>query len=120
MLDMGAAKKQLNEMHSRITLVGIKTLIWYFNKIFRHAIQGLHVEENSLQKIKQVLSDNKRVVLMPIYKSFADAFIYTYIHHHYKMDHPFMIGNLEDTPRIKLFESWLKAAGYIFSRRSFN
>jgi hypothetical protein len=37
-LDMGAAKKQLNEMHSKITILGIKTLIWYFNKVFRHAI----------------------------------------------------------------------------------
>jgi len=37
-LDFGAAKKQLNEMHSKITLIGVKTLIWYFNKVFRHAI----------------------------------------------------------------------------------
>ena len=37
-LDIGAAKKQLNEMQSKITIVGIKTLIWYFNKVFRHAI----------------------------------------------------------------------------------
>jgi hypothetical protein len=57
---------------------------------------------------------------MPIYKSFADAFIYLYVHHHYKMDMPFMFGNYEDTPRIKLFEKWLTMAGYIYSRRSFN
>jgi len=36
------------------------------------------------------------------------------------MDIPFMFGNYEDTPRIALFETWLKRAGYVFSRRSFN
>ena len=57
---------------------------------------------------------------MPIYKSFADAFIYTFIHNHFKLEPPFLFGNLEDTPDIKLFEKWLKSAGYIYSRRSYN
>ena len=35
---MGAAKKQLNEMHSKVTLFGIKTIVWYFNKTMRHAM----------------------------------------------------------------------------------
>lgn len=107
-------------MHSKVTLMGIKSIVWYFNKTMRRAIQNLYIEEKSLGKIKQLLSDNKRVILMPIYKSFADAFIHLYIHHHYQMDMPFMLGNYEDTPRIALFETWLKRAGYVFSRRSFN
>ncbi len=82
-LDIMAAKKQLNEMHTRVTLMGIKSIVWYFNKTMRRAIQSLYIEERSLSKIKQLLSDNKRVILMPIYKSFADAFIHLYIHHHY-------------------------------------
>jgi glycerol-3-phosphate O-acyltransferase len=57
---------------------------------------------------------------MPIYKSMADAFIYIYIHNHFNLEAPFIFGNREDTPPIKLFERWLKSAGYIYSRRSYN
>lgn len=57
---------------------------------------------------------------MPIYKSMADAFIYIYIHNHFNLEAPFIFGNKEDTPPIKLFEKWLKSAGYIYSRRSYN
>jgi hypothetical protein len=52
---MEAAKRQLNEMHSKVTYMGIKSVIWYFNKTMRHAVQGLHVDERSLDKVKQLL-----------------------------------------------------------------
>lgn len=119
-LDVENAKKQLNEMHTRVTVMGIKSMVWYFNKTMRHAIAGLNVHKPSLDKVKQMLVDGYRVVLMPIYKSFADAFLYIYIHNHFNVEAPFLIGNKEDTPDIKLFETWLKMAGYCYSRRSYN
>ena len=57
------------------------------------------------------------VILMPLYKSFADSFVQIYINHHFQMEMPLMFGNFEDTPRIPIVEAWLKKAGYIFSRR---
>jgi glycerol-3-phosphate O-acyltransferase len=107
-------------MHTRITSAGIRSLIWYFNKTMRIAIQGLHVDERSITRVKQLLSDGHRVVLMPIYKSFADAFIYIYIHNYFNLETPFLLGNYEDTPNIKFFTMWLKRSGYIYSRRSYN
>lgn len=75
--------------------------------------------EHSLAAVKKLLSDGKKVILMPIYKSFADAFIYIYIHMRYNIEAPFIFGNMEDTPDISLFKKWLKSAGYIYSRRSY-
>jgi hypothetical protein len=57
---------------------------------------------------------------MPIYKSFIDPFLNIFIHNHFQLDAPFIFGNMEDTPQIKLFTKWLKSAGYIYSRRSYN
>jgi len=94
-------------------------MFWYFNKTMRIAIQGLHVSERSLENVKKHLSDGNKVVLMPIYKSFADAIIYVYIHMRYNLEAPFIFGNLEDTPDIKLFNMWLKKVGYIYSRRTY-
>jgi len=107
-------------MNSRITLIGVKSIIWYFNKTMRHALKGLNVNEKSLEPVKNLLSDGNKVVLLPIYKSFADAFIYIYIHNHYNLEAPFIFGNKEDTPPLALFEKWLKSVGYIYSRRSYN
>jgi hypothetical protein len=107
-------------MHTKITILGLKSLVWYFEKTMRHAVQGLHVGECSMDRhLKGCLNNGKKVILMPIYKSFADAIIFVYIHFRYNIETPFIIGNKEDTPDVKLFTKWLKMAGYIYSRRSY-
>jgi len=80
-------------MHSKITALGIKSMIWWFNKNMRNSMKGLNVETNSMKPVRQLLSDGHRVVLMPIYKSMADAFIYIYIHNHFNLEAPFIFGN---------------------------
>ena len=55
---------------------------------------------------------------MPIYKSWADFFITSYAQILSGVIVPFTFGNFEDVPKIKLFETWLSATGYIKARRS--
>ena len=69
----------MKEMNSAITKIGIKTMIWYANKMFRIAFEGLFVDQKSLESVRTLVNDGYRVVLMPVYKSFADHFIQTYI-----------------------------------------
>lgn len=85
----------------------------------RVALQGLHVDETSVAMVKGLLKDNKKVVFVPIYKSFADPFILNFVSHHFKFDIPFQFGNYEDMPNNKSFFKKLgKLTGYIFARRS--
>lgn len=84
--------------------------------MMRFTIHGLHVDTNSLNKVKEMLKAGHKVVLMPIYKSFADMFIYLYVHHHFGLPIPFIIGNSEDAPS-KSFERFLKAIGYVYCDR---
>lgn len=51
-LDMHQAKLQLNEMHSKITLAGVRTLVWWFTKTMRHSLQGLVVDTDSVRALK--------------------------------------------------------------------
>ena len=68
--------------------------------------------------VKDLLKQNYKVVLVPIYKSFADIFITIYMHQHFGIDAPFIFGNYEDgLPNV--FQKWLKRVGYIYSRRSY-
>lgn len=82
-------------------------MLWYFNKAFRNGFHGIFVEMNSLNNVKQLLADGKRVVLMPLFKSFADFFILTYVSLTQGMQPGFTFGCYEDTPRIKFFDAWL-------------
>lgn len=78
--DEQSAKVQLREMETSITPIGTRALLWFFNKSFRHTIRGLFVEVNSLvQNVKEPLGAGKTIILMPIYRSWADFFILTYI-----------------------------------------
>ena len=86
-------------------------MTWIFNRTMRKSIQGLHVDEHSLAKVRALADQGKRVILMPIFKSFADAFILGYIHNYFEMELPFMFGHLEDTPHIKLMEKWVRSVG---------
>jgi hypothetical protein len=106
--DLGLANKQLADMNSKITKLGVKSIVWYSNKVLRQCLDGLFVDQTSMSKVKDLLVNGKRVVMMPIYKSFADFFIHTYVFHNMDMDIPFTYGNMEDTPRIKLFDRWLR------------
>jgi hypothetical protein len=50
---------------------------------------------------------------MPIYRSWADFFILTYVQTLQGLEVPFTFGNYEDVPKIKLFKAWLGQVGYI-------
>lgn len=95
-------------------------MIWYFTKTMRKALFGLYVHEPSLNRMKELVTKNPatRVVLVPIFKSFADYFIQVFINFSYNIDLPFTFGNMEDTPHIKLFDEWVGQTGYIFAKRS--
>ena len=83
----------------------------------RRAIQGLFIDINSVKMVKDLISQNHKVILMPLYKSFADFFVHLYVSKTQGIETGFAFGNFEDTPRIKLFDSLLRSCGYIFSRR---
>lgn len=78
--DERSAREQLRELQTTITPYGVRALLWFFNKSFRHALRGLYVETASLGKnVKEQLDAGSRVVLMPIYRSWADFFIISYV-----------------------------------------
>ena len=77
--DLDKAKVQLNEMRSEISSNGMRALIYIFNKNMRSAIQGLHVDMTGLKAVKSHIQAGYKVIFMPIYKSFMDFFILTYV-----------------------------------------
>lgn len=71
----------------------------------------------SLEVVKKSIKNGYKVILMPLYRTFLDYFVLSYVNHTQGIPSGFTFGNFEDTPRIMLFDHILKNSGYILSRR---
>ncbi len=73
--DVDAAKKQLEEMATSISPNGVRVALWYFNKNMRRVSQGLFIDTQSVKMVKELVAQNQKVILLPLYKSYTDFFI---------------------------------------------
>jgi glycerol-3-phosphate O-acyltransferase len=80
--------------------------------------RGLYLQQENFDNIRKLLNAGESVVLMPVYRSFADFPVLIYSLLANKIDIPFTIGNCEDLPATKLVEGLLKKVGYILTKRS--
>ena len=63
------------------------------------------------------MQSGERVVLMPVYRSFADLPVLLYSLFVNKIEIPFTIGNAEDMPHAKIVEYLLNRIGYLATKR---
>ena len=117
-LDVDYAKLQLDRMHSRIDTKAVQVVLAYFNRIFRQISRGIFVQQSGVDAIKKLIAANERVILLPVYKSFADFPVLLYTLFVNRIEIPFTFGNLEDIPKAPLIKSLLTRLGYILTRRS--
>ncbi len=104
-------------MATSISPNGVRVALWYFNKNMRRVSQGLFIDTQSVKMVKELVAQNQKVILLPLYKSYTDFFIQMYVMNTQKIPMGYTFGNLEDTPRIALVDRLLKSCGYITSRR---
>ena len=53
----------------------MRVFFWYFNKTMRRNIQGLFVDDRSVRMVKDLIAQNHKVILMPLYRSYIDFFV---------------------------------------------
>jgi len=71
-----------------------------------------------MKRIKDLMNNNERVVLLPTYKSYADVFVLLFALASSDIALPFTVGNREDIPRVRFIEKILQGIGYINTSRS--
>jgi hypothetical protein len=54
---------------SKVTTLGVKAIVWLFNKTMREQMHGLHVDHTSVERVKSLLEQDIKVVLLPLYKA---------------------------------------------------
>jgi len=117
-LDQESALLQLKSMDCTVNTKLLRTMMTGLSYRFANGIEGIYVDEPKTKQLKDMLENKKKVILLPTYKSFIDIFILYYTLYMNKIDIPFTLGNLEDTPRSKVMDQFLQSIGYILSRRT--
>lgn len=66
---------------------------------FSKLSEGLWVENQGINMVKQLAQDKKtRIILFPVYKSYADPLILHFINYLKDFELGFTFGNYEDSP----------------------
>ena len=87
-------------------------------KVASHVLEGLYVNAKGVQTVKKLCQNRKtRVVLVPMYKSFADPLLMYYIQYLNDIELGFTFGNYEDSPKIQAISTILKNMGHLLIQR---
>jgi glycerol-3-phosphate O-acyltransferase len=90
----------------------------FLNRKMRQLSKGIYIQQKGFNEIKRLLQAGERVVLMPVFRSFADLPVLLYSLFVNKIEIPFTIGNAEDMPAAKFIDSILRKVGYLIVTRS--
>jgi glycerol-3-phosphate O-acyltransferase len=90
----------------------------FLNRKMRQLSKGVYIQQKGFDEIRRLLNAGERVVLMPVFRSFADLPVLLYSLFINKIEIPFTIGNAEDMPATKFIDDILKKVGYIISTRT--
>lgn len=93
LLDFLHAQNQLNTMHAKICRRTLAISMAYFNRKFRQITRGIYLQQQGFDNIRKLLQAGERVVLMPVYRSFADLPMLLYSLFVNNIEIPFTIGN---------------------------
>ena len=80
-------------MHAKICCRTLAISMAYFNRKFRQITRGIYLQQQGFDNIRKLLQAGERVVLMPVYRSFADLPVLLYSLFVNNIEIPFTIGN---------------------------
>lgn len=122
--DKRRVTKIFNGLKSDMVLPAVRCLGWILTKTWRMLFHGLHVDVESLHRVRQAMEEAARrngdvvsVVFAPTHKTHLDYLIISYLCFAYGISLPrIAAGNNLDLPILGPF---LRANGSFFIRRSF-
>ena len=117
--DKRLVQNELTRVRSSIHLKWTQYLSYIFNKIANQLAETLNIDKPGIEKIKQLSKEDRktRVILLPIYKSYADALIMHFLFYLYDIEPSFIFGNYEEIPKIEFILNISKQVGVLLIRR---
>jgi glycerol-3-phosphate O-acyltransferase len=87
-------------------------------KIAAHMLEGIYVDRPGLRRVQELCKGRKtRIILLPMFKSFADPLVLLYVNYFFNMELGFSFGNYEDSPKIHFVEALFRRIGHFLIKR---
>jgi hypothetical protein len=112
------AARMLDTMAARMDYRSVRKLGWLLRKVLRRMYDAIHVDENGLARIRELLLAKQNVVLVPTHRSYLDFLLLSYVCFAYNMPVPYIAAG-EDFLRMGALTELLRESGAYFIRRSF-
>eukprot|EP00761_Pharyngomonas_kirbyi_P002199 gb/GECH01002203.1/.p1 GENE.gb/GECH01002203.1/~~gb/GECH01002203.1/.p1 ORF type:complete len:1156 (+),score=242.96 gb/GECH01002203.1/:1-3468(+) len=113
------ADKILERMCADLRMPVVRIMGWFFRKVWRTIYKGIIIDEEGLEKLRQVATNTKTpVILMPTHRSYIDFLILSYIFFAYDLPIPHIAAG-EDFLNIMIVNMIFRHSGAFFIRRAF-
>jgi len=110
---------ELSRLRCQMDKFACQRTFYLLSKVAKHIFEGVLIEQDGLDMVKELSKDRKtRVVMMPVYKSYADPLVLYYINYMKNFDFGFIFGHLEDSPKVLAVENLLKNIGCFLVKRN--
>lgn len=111
-------QNELTRVRAQMNRLANQRIFYMISKAAQHVLEGLYIDVEGLNRVKELSYDRKtRIVMLPVYKSYADPLILYYINYLKNMDLGFTFGHLEDSPNSPAVENVLKRIGCFLIKR---
>lgn len=112
-------KKELERVRAGFFARSTQFTFYIFNKIANHLAENLNVYKPGIEMLKNMSKEDRksRIILFPIYKSYADALIMHFLLYLQDLELPFTFGNYEEIPKIDFILKLTRQVGVLLIRR---
>ena len=117
--DPVAITKELARVRCQIEKRAYQFAFYIGTKVAHHLIYGLHIDTESLERVKRMSENRKnRVIFLPLFKSFGDPILMHYINYIADMELGYSFGVQEDSPKINFIDQLLRKVGCFLIQRN--
>jgi len=111
------AKAIIDRMATRLHMPVVRTVAWFFRKVWRQMYDRVDVNETELRKLPELIHKGP-VILVPSHRSYIDFLILSFILFAYDICIPHIAAG-EDFLNLAFVASILRQCGAFFIRRTF-
>ena len=112
-------QKELKRVRASFYKRSTQITFYIFSKIANQLAETLNIDKRGIQNLRQLSKGDRktRIILLPIYKSYADAIILHFLYYLKDLEPSFIFGNYEEITKIDFVLKLARGVGVLLIRR---
>eukprot|EP01120_Amphizonella_sp_Union-15-10_P010869 TRINITY_DN4505_c0_g1_i6.p1 TRINITY_DN4505_c0_g1~~TRINITY_DN4505_c0_g1_i6.p1 ORF type:complete len:1140 (-),score=214.44 TRINITY_DN4505_c0_g1_i6:109-3528(-) len=112
------SKEIVDNMGAKLQMPVIRFMAWFFRKVWRNLYDHISVNEEQIEKLRELMTSGKPIVIIPSHRSYTDFLLMSFLFYAYDLPVPHIAAG-EDFLKLKFVTALLRRSGAFFLRRSF-